>query len=79
MCVLCLSGGKLVKRGRSNEEHSNSRKTPRSDWLYTADCTHGRWAILIALPRVCVCVCVCGCGCGVVSVYTFGMLLWILG
>lgn len=53
MCgMLCLSGGKLVKRGRSDEDHSNSRKTPRSDWLNTADCTHERCSVLIALPRV---------------------------
>jgi len=40
MCgVLCLSGGKLVKRGRSDEDHSNSRETPQCDWLNTADCT----------------------------------------
>ncbi len=55
-CVLCLSGGKLVERGRSNEEHSNSRKTSRSDWLYTADCTHP----LGAFNRAATCVCVCG-------------------
>lgn len=54
MCgMLCLSGGKLVKRGRSDEDHSNSRKTPRSDWLNTADCTHER----CSLNRAATCAC----------------------
>lgn len=85
MCgMLCLSGGKLVKRGRSDEDHSNSRKTPRSDWLNTADCSlHMNAVRLIALPRVramhlCLSVLICVRVC-LHTAFSLGKHIWFLG